>query len=109
MPVGKRDYNGNTRKNISRFNEIVNTKKITFKTNDFRTLLNIKFQKDDFVCLDPPYVLGIASYNESGGWTVSDEIGLHFILDILNKKGVKFALSNVLEHKGKKMSICLIG
>lgn len=102
MPVGKRDYNGNTRKNISRFNEIVNTKKIVFNTGDFRDLLNINFQKNDFVYLDPPYILGLASYNESGGWTVSDEIDLHSILDNLNKKGVKFALSNVLEHKGEK-------
>lgn len=102
MPIGKRDYNGNTRKNISRFNEIVNTKKIAFDTGDFRELLNINFQNDDFVYLDPPYILGLASYNESGGWTVSDEIDLHSILDNLNKKGVRFALSNVLEHKGEK-------
>lgn len=57
--------------------------------------------KDDFVYLDPPYLLGLASYNEMGGWTEKDEKDLYSLLTRLDKKGIRFALSNVLEHKGE--------
>lgn len=45
---------------------------------------------------------GIASYNENGGWTEKDEEDLLKYLSVLDKSGVKFALSNVIEHKGEK-------
>ena len=35
-------------------------------------------------------------------WTNKDEVELLNALDKLNKKGVKFALSNVLIHKGNE-------
>ena len=59
-------------------------------------------KKEDFVYLDPPYLLGLASYNENGGWSLEDELRLYKTLEKLNQKGVRFALSNVLEHKGEK-------
>lgn len=101
LPVGKRDYNGSSRKNLANFNAQANLKKITFKFGDFRDLNKINFSKDDFVYLDPPYSLGLASYNESGGWSQHDDCELYDVLKALDKKGIKFALSNVLEHKGK--------
>ena len=73
LPVGKRDYNGSSRKNIAAFNQVTNEKKIIFKDCDFRDIENMKLRKDDFLYLDPPYLLGLASYNELGGWTTEDE------------------------------------
>jgi DNA adenine methylase Dam len=105
LPVGKRDYNGNTRKNLAAFNLATNTKKLTFTVGDFRSLLDINFDKKDFVYLDPPYLLGLASYNESGGWSKKYEHDLYSILSDLNKRGIRFALSNVLEHKGETNDI----
>jgi adenine-specific DNA-methyltransferase len=105
LPVGKRDYNGNSRKNVAAFNQISNEKKIIFKTQDFREIEKADLQKNDFIYLDPPYLLGLASYNELGGWTEKDEKDLHALLSRLNKKGVRFALSNVLEHKGETNEI----
>ena len=101
LPVGKRDYNGSSRKNVAAFNQAANEKKITFKNADFRDLETMKLQKDDFVYLDPPYLLALASYNERGGWTENDEKELYALLTKLDKKGIRFALSNVLEHKGE--------
>jgi len=101
LPVGKRDYNGSSRKNVAAFNQAANEKKITFKNADFRDLEKMKLQKDDFVYLDPPYLLALASYNERGGWTENDEKDLYALLSKLDKKGIRFALSNVLEHKGE--------
>lgn len=102
LPVGKRDYNGSSRKNLANFNAITNEKNVHFKEGDFRDLKHMQFSKNDFIYLDPPYLLGLASYNESGGWSDSHEYELLNTLDTLNQRGVKFALSNVLEHKGKK-------
>lgn len=105
LPVGKRDYNGSSRKNLARFNEVINRKAVNFKLGDFRNLSKMKFQKDDFVYLDPPYLLGLASYNENGGWSEKDEEDLHKVLTKLDKRGVRFGLSNVLEHKGETNAI----
>lgn len=105
LPVGKRDYNGSSRKNIAAFNQLANEKTIYFKQADFRDIKSLNITKDDFVYLDPPYLLGLASYNELGGWTTSDERDLYKILSGLNKNGIKFALSNVLEHKGQVNAI----
>ena len=100
LPVGKRDYNGSSRKNVAAFNQISNEKKIVFKSCDFRDVEKMPLVKDDFVYLDPPYLLGLASYNEMGGWIEKDEKDLYALLARLDKKGIRFALSNVLEHKG---------
>lgn len=100
LPVGKRDYNGISRKNVAAFNQIANEKNIIFKNCDFRDIEKMKLSKDDFVYLDPPYLLGLASYNELGGWMDKDERDLYELLSRLDKRGIRFALSNVLEHKG---------
>jgi adenine-specific DNA-methyltransferase len=105
LPVGKRDYNGSSRKNVAAFNQISNEKKIVFRNCDFRDVDKMMLTKDDFLYLDPPYLLGLASYNEMGGWTEKDEKDLYKLLTKLDKKGIKFALSNVLEHKGKTNQI----
>lgn len=101
LPVGKRDYNGSSRRNLANFNAISNHKDITFQIGDFRDLKKYKFKKNDFVYLDPPYILGHATYNEAGGWTEKDELDLLATLDVLNKRGIRFALSNVVTHKGR--------
>ena len=50
--------------------------------------------------LDPPYLISNATYNEQNGWTEKDELQLLDLLDELNSRGIRFALSNVIEHKG---------
>ena len=59
------------------------------------------FEENDFVYLDPPYLISTASYNENGGWTIDNEKELLDMLDVLTNRGVKFALSNVIVHKGE--------
>lgn len=102
LPVGKRDYNGSSRKNLANFNAVTNLKKVFFLKGDFRDLCKMNLEKSDFVYLDPPYLLGLASYNESGGWSLDDEYELYSVLLVLHKKRIRFALSNVIEHKGQK-------
>ena len=56
---------------------------------------------------DPPYYLGVASYNENGGWSIDKERELLKYLNSLNEDNVKFALSNVIEHAGKKHDLLI--
>lgn len=80
-------------------------KNISFTNNDFKILKPDKLQQDDFVYCDPPYLITVANYNENGGWTEKDEMDLLNLLDTLHNSKIKFALSNVLEHKGKSNDI----
>ena len=99
MPVGKRDFNNSLRKNLKNFITKLKTKNIEFVNSDFREFA-IETNENTLVYCDPPYFLGTASYNENGGWTKQDEIDLLNYLTILDSRGIKFALSNVIEHKG---------
>lgn len=98
MPIGKRDFNSSIRSNLIKFSSKLKTKDVVFLSKDF---LEIKVSNESFVYCDPPYLLGVASYNESEGWNIEKEKSLLEYLDSLNSRGVRFALSNVIEHKGK--------
>ncbi len=101
MPVGKRDFNNSLRKNLKSFITKLKSKNIEFINSDFREFVVEKCSNTLVYC-DPPYFLGTASYNENGGWTEKDEKDLLAYLSDLDSKGVNFALSNVIEHKGEK-------
>lgn len=102
LPVGKRDFNGSLRKKLQLFMDKMHSKEISFENKDFRRLDVDKISKvNSFLYLDPPYYLGDASYNENGGWTAKDEDDLLNFLKLCDEKQIRFALSNVIEHKGK--------
>jgi len=72
---------------------------ISFEKFNFSIL-----QDNDFVYCDPPYLITTGTYNDGKrgfkGWSEKEEKDLLQKLDELNLKKIKFALSNVLEHKG---------
>lgn len=107
------DYNNPFGRNRSSFNEVMRSNLILFKEqiNDihFSALDFCDFDYDilhtgDFLYADPPYLLTCGSYNDGKrgfrGWTEKDDLDLMRILTELSKRGVNFALSNVIEHKG---------
>lgn len=100
MPPGKRDFNANMEKKLKTFMKAIQNDKVNFLNLDFRMLMKEISEKDDFVYLDPPYLISTASYNENGAWNENDEYDLLKLLDQLDEKGINFALSNVLKHKG---------
>lgn len=105
MPVNKRDFNNNVKKNLIGFVNKLNEINIEFTNNDFRKYKDITYNENDFVYCDPPYLITTASYNEQNGWNKQDELDLLEFLDVLHSKNIKFALSNVLESKGKENEI----
>lgn len=100
MPPGKRDFNINMENKLKEFKEAISKENISLSARDFRDFNDVEYKENDFVYVDPPYLISTAAYNENGGWVDSDDVDLYNFLDELDKRGVKFALSNVLKHKG---------
>ncbi len=73
---------------------------LNFDDFDFNSL-----SVQDFVYADPPYLITTGTYNDGKrgftGWNEQEEKKLLKILNELDNRNIKFALSNVLEHKGK--------
>ena len=101
IPVGKRDFNDRVRNNLRLFSKTIKNKDIKFECSDFRNVKIDKLDESSFLYADPPYLITLASYNEQDGWTEKDEMDLLYMLDWLDSQNIKFALSNVLENKGK--------
>ncbi len=103
-PVGMACFNENVLEKLISYSRIAKTKKIKFAAQDYKQYLT-KITKKDFVYLDPPYLITLGSYNDGkrgfNGWTETDEEELYTFLTKLHKKGVRFMLSNVIEHKGE--------
>jgi len=107
LPVGKRDFNKNMQSKLSDFIDKIQKQDCEFSCIDFRKFdINI-LDTNDFVYIDPPYLITCATYNEQGGWKENDEIDLLEFLDKLDEKKIQFALSNVLRSKGKENNILI--
>lgn len=98
VPVGKVDYTASLREKTKQYTNALKGKKITITKKDFRDKSLYK-NKAALYYFDPPYLITQAPYNVM--WNEDDEIDLLNLLDDLNKKGIKFALSNVIESNGK--------
>ena len=103
MPFGKErsQWNENMKNNLIKFHQRIKEKDIVFLNKDFRQLKVDKLGINDFVYCDPPYLITCATYNEKDGWNQECEEDLLNLLDELDTKKIKFALSNVLYSKGK--------
>lgn len=107
LPVGKRDFNKKMQNKLSSFMEKISEDKYKIASNDFREFDLDAISENDFLYCDPPYLITTAGYNEQNGWTEQDEYDLLSLLDKVNEKGGKFALSNVLTSKGKENKILI--
>lgn len=107
LPVGKRDFNKKMREKLSAFIDRLKSGDYSFTSYDFRELPNDEWNENTFVYADPPYLITCATYNEQDGWNETLEKELLTYLDNLSKRGIRFALSNVLHSKGKENKILL--
>lgn len=112
-PFGKNrsSFNSNMQYNLERF--IIRLKEINaeFQNNNFDDFNFENLTSADFVYADPPYLITTGTYNDGkrgfSGWNEFEERKLLKTLDNLNKQEIKFALSNVIEHKGKTSHILI--
>lgn len=107
LPVGKRDFNTKMQMKLSKFIDRLKSSDYTFLCKDFKDINIEDYGKGTFLYADPPYLITCATYNEQGGWTEDSEKELLAYLDDVHKKGYRFALSNVLESKGKRNDILI--
>lgn len=107
LPAGKRDFNKKMREKLSAFIDRLKSGDYTFESNDFREISDEDWNDKTFVYVDPPYLITCATYNEQDGWNEELEKELLNYLDKLNDRGIRFALSNVLQSKGKENKLLL--
>ena len=100
LPVGNVDFNKNTETALHDYFRLTKQKNIQFFNLDFLDFFRqIEFIEDDFVYLDPPYLITFSEYNKL--WNEETEKRLLDFLEWLNTQNVKFAVSNVSHYKGK--------
>lgn len=110
-PFGRErsSFNGTMRANLIRFIRKIQTTNIEFTCFDFTKFDFSGLTEQDFIYCDPPYLISLGTYNDGKrgftGWNETQEHQLLAILENLHQRNIKFALSNVLEHKGKKNAI----
>ncbi len=106
LPVGNVDFNKNVVRALNNYFEFTKNKKIKFTKQDFRKFFEKKeYLKDDFIYFDPPYIITSSEYNKL--WNEESELDLLNLIDELDKKGVKFALSNVTHYNGNKNDLLI--
>lgn len=104
LPVGNVDLNQNVIKALKYYFEFCTKKEVLFYTLDFRDFFKMwNFKSNDFIYLDPPYLISNSEYNKL--WSEDDEKALLSLLDELNAKNIRFAISNLIEDKGKRNDI----
>lgn len=105
-PFGRNrsSFNSNIEKNLTQFCQALQEKNIEFSNVDFMELDYSFLGKKDLVYCDPPYLISTGNYNDGNrgfkDWKEKEEQELLGLLDKLDSKGIRFALSNVLYHKG---------
>ena len=98
LPVGNVDFNKNVVNALNDYFDYVADKDIIFFNNDFEKFVKeVEPKKDDFVYLDPPYLITFSEYNKL--WNEDSEMRLIRFLDELDDAGIRFAVSNVLWHR----------
>lgn len=110
-PFGRErsSFNASMKQNLEKFIIRLKETNIGFSNVCFNHFDLSNFGVNDFVYCDPPYLITTGTYNDGKrgfkGWTVKEENELLKLLDNLDNNNIKFALSNVLEHKGKSNDI----
>ena len=104
LPVGNVDFNRNVVEALTDYFTVVNRKNLNWSNEDYiHFIRKTKPAKNDFVYLDPPYLITFSEYNKL--WNENKEEQLLNLLEELNKKGIRFAISNVTHYKNKENTI----
>ncbi|OUO94395.1 Dam family site-specific DNA-(adenine-N6)-methyltransferase [Cloacibacillus sp. An23] len=98
-------FSDNMEHNLIAFVSKLQRLNIEFSSRDFVQIPLESLASDDLIYCDPPYLITTGTYNDGNrgfkDWKLEQESTLYDYLDAANARGIKFALSNVIEHKGK--------
>lgn len=107
-PFGRNrsQFSTNMKNNLILFSNKLKDMNIDFLSKEFDKVSIDNLGEKDFIYCDPPYLITTGSYNDGNrgfkDWKEEEELKLYKFLDNANEKNIKFALSNVIEHKGKE-------
>jgi DNA adenine methylase len=100
LPVGNVDLNQNVINALKDYFSFVENKSLKLSNLDYIDFISqIDIDNNDFIYLDPPYLISSSEYNKL--WNEEEETRLLKFLDNLNKKNVKWAISNMIENNNK--------
>lgn len=112
-PFGRNrsQFSEELKRKLTVFIEALQAKDVKFSTYEFDKFSFDDLDNNDLVYCDPPYLITTGSYNDGNrgfkDWNDKQEIKLLNLLDTLNERRIRFALSNVLTHKGEENSILI--
>lgn len=110
-PFGRNrsQFSETTRQNLILFMDEMKKKNLEFFSRDFREIPLSRLGNGDFIYCDPPYLITNGSYNDGNrgfhDWGEDEERALYAYLDQADSQGIKFALSNMIKHKGTDNTI----
>jgi adenine-specific DNA-methyltransferase len=106
-PFGRNrsQFSENMEKSLRAFVSKLETMDATFTDGLFTDLDLSNLGQNDFVYLDPPYLITTGNYNDGNrgfvNWGEEQELAMYELMTQLTRQGVRYALSNVVEHKGR--------
>lgn len=104
IPVGNVDFNKNVIIALNNYFKKVSNINLNFYNLDYIIFLEkLKLSKNDFIYFDPPYLITFSEYNKL--WNKDNEINFINILNSLDTKGIRFAVSNVVTYKNRENQI----
>ena len=105
--AGRSYFSPQLKSKLQAYIKKIDTINIVFENSDFHNLNLNSIPKNTFFYCDPPYLITTGAYERDYfcKWSSDYERELYNLLDVLNYKGYQFALSNVIQHKGKTNEI----
>ena len=104
LPVGNVDFNNNVYEALKYYTHFMQNNTVEFENMDYINFLNnIRYEDNDYVYFDPPYLISNSEYNKL--WNSEKEITIYNVLDMLDAKGIKFGITNLVQHKGQTNEI----
>ena len=105
---GYSNFSARQQKSIAEFHKEI--QKVQMINIDFRDFSIDNYNEYDFFYFDPPYLITNNVYNNGvpkawQRWEEKDERDLLDYISKCNDKGIRFALSNVIYHRGKTNTI----
>lgn len=104
LPVGNVDWNKNVTNALKFYGDFAAANKPKLCNEDFEDFIKSRdYQPNDFVYLDPPYLITFSEYNKN--WGEDEELRLYSVIDWLTSRGIQWGLSNILDYKGRRNDI----
>lgn len=106
-PFGRNrsQFSDRMKNNLIAFMKRLKEEDIRFTSEDFVKFDLSALGPQDMLYCDPPYLITTGSYNDGNrgfkDWNQEEDRQLLSLLDEADRRGIRFALSNVLEHKGR--------